>query len=219
MNIIDLSMPIQPHFRWPFRSELAYSYEKGDPYQSTNFTMSAHSFTHLDTPLHFKPGQITVDEIPLDQLTGPMAIMDLSYVAANQAIGAADLEKNADNIEEGDIVVLKTEWDLKRSWESREFWLEAPYLDAEAAGWLSEQKIKAVGFDFPQDYAIREIPGRHPSPREMPAHDLILSKGIYFLEYLCNVHKITVPRATLFALPLKLAGCEGAPVRVIAVVD
>jgi kynurenine formamidase len=53
----------------------------------------------------------------------------------------------------------------------------------------------------------------------MPAHDLILRKGIYQIEYLCNVHQINSKRITLIALPLKLADCEGAPARVIALLD
>ena len=216
MEIIDLSMPIEPHHRWGFSSELASDYKKGDPYQSTLFTMSAHAFTHIDAPLHFEPGAQSIDDVPLNRLVGPAAILDLMPVAPNQVIGASDLEKNAAHLVEGDIVVFKTGWDLKMSWKSREFWTKAPFLDEEAVTWLSRQKIKAVGFDFPQDYAIREIPDRHPPAVEMPSHNLILRKGIYMIEYLCNVHKITADRVVLFALPLKLAGCEGAPARVVA---
>ena len=53
----------------------------------------------------------------------------------------------------------------------------------------------------------------------MPAHNLILRKGIYQIEYLCNLHRIDAKRVTLIALPLKLAGSEGAPARVIALLD
>jgi kynurenine formamidase len=95
--------------------------------------------------------------------------------------------------------------------------LEAPYLNRRAAAWLSEQPIKAVGFDFPQDYVIREIPERHPSAAEMPSHDLILRKGILLIEYLCNLHRIQAKRVELYALPLKVAGAEGACARVVAV--
>ena len=85
--------------------------------------------------------------------------------------------------------------------------------------WLSEQDLHTVGFDFPQDFAIREIPERHPRVEEMPAHNQILRKGIYQIEYLCNLHRIDARKFTLIALPLKLAGSEGAPARVIAVLD
>ncbi len=219
MQIIDLSMPIQSHWRWKFNSEQTLDRKKGAPYQSTTFTMSAHAFTHIDSPLHIEPDRMPIDAVPLNNLTGPAVIIDLSYVQPNQAIKIPDLKKSADEIIPGDIAVLKTAWDLKNSWKDREYWTEAPYLDEEAAAWLAQQNLNAVGFDFPQDYVTREIPGRHPHVQEMPAHDLILRKGIYQIEYLCNVHQINTKRVTLIALPLKLAGCEGAPARVIALLD
>jgi kynurenine formamidase len=219
MHIIDLSMPIQSHWRWKFNSEQTLDREKGAPYQSTTFTMSAHAFTHIDSPLHIEPDRMPIDAVPLNNLTGPAVIIDLSYVQPNQAVKIPDLKKSADEMIPGDIAVLKTAWDLKNNWKNREYWTEAPYLDEEAAAWLSDQDLNAVGFDFPQDYVIREIPGRHPSVQEMPAHDLILRNGIYQIEYLCNVHQINAKRVTLIALPLKLAGCEGAPARVIALLD
>jgi kynurenine formamidase len=219
MQIIDLSMPIQSHWRWKFNSEQTLDRKKGAPYQSTTFTMSAHAFTHIDSPLHIESDRMPIDAVPLNNLTGPAVIIDLAYVQPNQAIKIPDLKKSADEIIPGDIAVLKTAWDLKNSWKDREYWTEAPYLDEEAAAWLAQQNLNAVGFDFPQDYVTREIPGRHPHVQEMPAHDLILRKGIYQIEYLCNVHQINTKRVTLIALPLKLAGCEGAPARVIALLD
>jgi arylformamidase len=219
MKIIDLSMPIQSNQRWPVSCERVLDFKKGDPFQSTTFTMSAHAFTHIDAPLHIAPDRIPIHDVPLEHLAGPAAILDLSHVQPNQAIGLDDLKKDSDDIVQEGIVVLKTAWDLKRSWNSREYWSEAPYLDDEAVAWLSEQHLHVVGFDFPQDYAIREIPERHPRVEEMPAHNLILRKGIYQIEYLCNVHRINAKRVTLIALPLKLVGCEGAPARVIALLD
>ena len=219
MKIIDLSVPIQSNQRWPVSCERVLDFEKGDPFQSTTFTMSAHAFTHVDSPLHIEADRSPIDDVTLDNLVGPAVVIDLSHVQPNQAIRLDDLKKDAGDIILEGIVVLKTAWDLKRSWNSREYWSEAPFLDEEAVAWLSEQQLNAVGFDFPQDYAIREIPERHPRVEEMPAHNLILRKGIYQIEYLCNLHQINAKRFTLIALPLRLAGCEGAPARVIALLD
>ena len=219
MKIIDLSMPILSNERWSVSCERVLDLKKGDPFQSTTFTMSAHAFTHIDAPLHIEADRIPIHEVPLDHLVGSAVILDLSHVQPNQAIGLEDLQKDSDDPIQENIVVLKTAWDLKRSWNSREYWSEAPYLDDDAVTWLSEQHIHVVGFDFPQDYAIREIPERHPRAEEMPAHNLILRKGIYQIEYLCNLHRVNAKRVTLIALPLKLAGSEGAPARVIALLD
>jgi arylformamidase len=75
-----------------------------------------------------------------------------------------------------------------------------------------------VGFDFPQDFSIRDIPERHPPLEELTTHHLILRKGIYLIEYLCNLHQVHADRIQVYALPLKVLGAEGAPARVIAVV-
>jgi len=219
LRVIDLSMVIQPHWRWPIKPELKMDHGRGDPFQVTLVNLSMHAFTHVDTPLHIEPGRITIDQVPADKLVGPAAVIDLTSVGANQAITAAQLKERCPALEAGDMVVLKTGWDLKRDYTSREYWLEAPYVEAEAAAWLAGQPIKAVAFDFPQDQAIREIPKRHPPAEEMPTHGIILRRGIYLIEYLCNVHRIEAGRVTLVAAPLKVLGAEGAPARVIALVD
>ena len=102
---------------------------------------------------------------------------------------------------------------------SREYWSDAPYVGEQAAIWLAEQPIKAVGFDFPQDYVIRDIPQRHPRPEEMPTHHHILRKGIYLIEYLCNLKRIEKRRFILSAAPLKVRSAEGAPTRALAILD
>jgi kynurenine formamidase len=218
MELIDLSMGILPHWRWAIKQDYLQDRRKGDEFQTSVLTISMHAFSHVDTPLHILPEKITIDQVPLEQLTGPAAVLDLSFVGANQGITEEDLRRAGKHIQKGDMVLLKTGWDLKRDWKTREFWTEAPYVEEKAAAWLSEQDIRAVGFDFPQDYNIRLMPGRHPSVKELPTHKIILGKGIYLIEYLINLHSIHVDRVTLFALPLKVVGAEGAPARVVAMI-
>jgi kynurenine formamidase len=192
---------------------------KGDSFQSSVLEIPIHAFTHIDTPLHIRSNGKTIDNVPLDELTGPAAIFDLSSVKANGAIGVSDLEKASCKIIPGDIVLIKTEWDLKRDLRTIKYWSEAPFLKEEAAIWLAKQDIKAVGFDFPQDYYIRETHVREVLANELPTHNFLLRKGVYLIEYLCNLHQISNRRFTLFALPLKIADSEGAPARVVAVID
>jgi len=219
MKLIDLSLTIEPHWRWAIEQKQTLSHSAGDPYQATVISLPVHAFTHVDTPLHITPGKIAIDEVPLENLAGPAAVLDLTYVKANQEIDRSDLQKVGGHIQKGDIILLKTAWDQKRKPMSRQYWTEAPYVGEEAAIWLAEQPIKAVGFDFPQDYVIREIPQRHPRPEEMPTHHHILGKGIYLIEYLCNLHQIKKERITFFAVPLKVRNAEGAPIRALAMLD
>ena len=55
--------------------------------------------------------------------------------------------ERAGHVQPGDIVLLKTCWDLARDCTTREYWSEAPYLNREAAAWLADLPVKAVGFD------------------------------------------------------------------------
>ena len=171
----------------------------------------------LECPDHIESGRESIDTIDLDRLCGPAAIIDLTPVSANQEIGYEFFRERAQHVREGDLVILKTCWDTIRDYTTESYWHEAPYINAEAAQWLSEQPIKAVGFDFPQDHVIREIPGRHPAPEEMPTHDLILRKGILLIEYLCNLSQVKSERVEVYALPLKVGGAEGGCARVIAI--
>jgi arylformamidase len=217
VKIVDLSMTISPMWRWPNKLEVVKDFTMGDPYKVTAMKLSMHSFTHIDTPLHIEPNRLTIDQVELDCLCGSALIADLGPVTANKEIGSQHLQDSCQDLEPGDILILKTRWDEKRDYTSQNFWLDAPYINRCGAEWLAEQKIKAVGFDFPQDKVIREIPLRHPPVAEMPTHDLILRSGIYLIEYLCNLGQLGGARVQLFALPLKIQGAEGACARVVAV--
>ncbi|MBT8362644.1 MAG: cyclase family protein [Deltaproteobacteria bacterium] len=219
MGLIDLSMTIRPMWRWPIEKELLKDIASGDPYQVTATKMGMHAFTHIDTPLHIELGRESIETVDLERLCGSTAVIDLTPVSANQEIGADLLIKRGIHVLPGDIVLLKTCWDLSRDYTTKEYWLDAPHLNRDAAQWLSELSLKAVGFDFPQDYVIREIPDRHPSAEEMPTHDLLLRKGILLIEYLCNLDQIKTNRVDLYALPLKISGTDGACARVVAVED
>lgn len=215
MKIIDLTMTIQTHWRWPVKLEFLQSHERGSEIQASAMKLTMHTFTHVDTPLHVSPDRITMEKVPLDQLCGPGAILDLK-VGPNQPITEEDVTKAGSHLKTGDIALLKTGWDLQRDYRTREFWTEAPYVEEKAARWLAGRELKAVGFDFPQDYCIRDIPTRHPPVEELTTHHIILRRGIYLVEYLCNLHEISSNRVEVYALPLKIAGAEGAPARVIA---
>ncbi len=217
MKLIDLSMLISPTWRWPVELHMNKDINCGDPYQVSNFSASLHAFTHVDTPLHIELDRESIDQVSLNRLCGPAAVIDLTPVSANQEIGCEYFKKRSQHIKAGDIVLVKTCWDTICDYTTRAYWLNAPYISLETAQWLADQPIKAVGFDFPQDYAVRDIPGRHPSASEMPTHDLILRKGILLIEYLCNLAQLESERVTLYALPLKVGGGEGACARVVAV--
>jgi arylformamidase len=216
MRLIDLSLPVKPHFRWPTEVYQIENYEHG--FRTTGARIRAHSFTHVDSPLHLVPGTATINEVPLEQFMGPAAVVDLTGKGDDEPITPADLDRAGGHVLPGDIVFLRTDLGRRYSWETAEFWERSPYLTREAAEWFLPRKPKVVGYDFPQDYVIREhFRGEAPDPAKFVVHQTFLLNNILNVEYLTNLHEIRQSRFQAFILPLKLETAEGAPARVVAV--
>ena len=220
MELIDLSFPIKDHWRCGYKQTLKNTLENGDDFRSSVMTLPAHAFTHVDTLLHCKPGGApALDELPVDTYSGSASIIDLSFVDAGHKITATDLEEHAKDIKAGDIILLKTCWDKKRDVQSKEYWSDAPFVSEEAANWLLAKSPKAVGFDFPQDEILRQA-ATYKGCLPMSAsttHYALLLKGVFLIEYLAGLDQIKQDRITFMALPLKLVGVEGCPVRAVAI--
>ncbi len=215
-RIVDLSYPIEDHFRWKVERGLTASFEQGARFEVTRIGLAVHGFTHVDAPRHISPDGATTSELRLESLVGQATVIDLTEVEPNTAIGPAELA-GADP-RPGDIVLLSTGWDQRRSLSSRAFWTDAPYLTREACELLLERKPAAVGFDFPQDEPIRDLLSGDAAPIErFVSHDVLLRRGVPLIEYLRNLAAIEQPRPQLCALPIKLPDADGAPARVIAI--
>lgn len=221
-RIIDLSTPIvEGHFRWPVERCLKKSHEAGDGVQATWAGWIVHGFTHMDAPRHFDPNGFTTDHITPDMVVGDAAVVDVSRVGADSPITEEVVNRAGQHIKEGDIVLLRTGWDKVESINTPEFWTRAPYMTRDASEWLLEKKIKAVAFDFPQDYCIRYLVTgeRKPALEENTTHVTLLWNGVLMFEYLCNMTEIRRPRTFFVGLPLKFPDSDGAPVRAIAIED
>ena len=220
MRIIDLTMPIREHFRWNIAREQRGDLAAGDQYQTTHISMPVHAFTHMDAQSHILAGGPTTDDIPLERVVGGCAVVDLSGLAPNTEITVERMTGAAAHVRQNDIVVLKTCWEQAHSPMTPEFWTEAPYMTREASQWLLEKGIRAIGFDFPQDYTIRLLLKGETRPfEEHVTHDILLRNGVTHIEYLTNTVGLTGERTFLCALPLKLPAADGAPARVIAIED
>jgi arylformamidase len=216
-QIIDLSMAIEDHFRWPVQRRLTRAHDQGDLFQVTWLGWPVHGFTHMDTPRHFFADGRTTSDVPLEATVGEAAVVDLTPLAPNQAITAERMAERGAHVRPGDIVVMRSCWEQQRSHGTPEFWTEAPYMSREAATWLLERAPRAVAFDFPQDYTIRLLLQGEVRPlEEHVTHDVLLRNGVILIEYLANTAALTASRTFLCCLPLKVLDADGAPARVIA---
>lgn len=218
-RVIDLSTPIVTgHFRWPVERRL-HKNHPADGVQATWAGWIVHGFTHMDSPRHFVADGFTTDAIDLERVTGEAAVVDVSEVGAEAPVTEEVIAKAGAHVREGDIVLLRTGWDRQRSIATPEFWADAPWVTREAAEWLRARRIKAIGYDFPQDYCIRNFLTGKPrgSVEDHVTHDVLLRNGVIMFEYLCNLTAIPGERTFFMGLPLKLPDSDGAPARVVAV--
>lgn len=201
--------------------------EKGYYYASNNYSGNEHGGTHLDAPIHFAQGRWTVDQIPLDRLIGPAIVVDVSAASAANAdyqIAVADFtawETKNGAIEPDTIVLLRT--DFSKRWPDARAYLGTdekgdaavaklhfPGLHPDAAKWLIEKQVKAVGLDTASiDYGQSTL---------FETHRALYDKNIPAFENLMGLDALPPRGATVFALPIKIKGGSGGPLRAIAVV-
>ncbi|MDH3452029.1 MAG: cyclase family protein [Gammaproteobacteria bacterium] len=218
-TIIDLTTPIDAaHFRWKVDRELVRSHAAGDLFEVTRLGWVVHGFTHLDSPRHFAADGFTTDDIALETVMGEAAVVDISRIAPNAPVTETLISEAGAHIREDDIVLMRSGWDTVESINTPEFWTNAPYMTEAASRWLLNRKIKAVAFDFPQDYCIRHLVtgDRQPVLEDNTTHVTLLLNGVIMFEYLCNMLALTQERVHFIGLPLKVPHCDGAPVRAIA---
>ena len=208
-------------------TELAYGPTPGGWfYSSYAFATAEHGGTHLDAPIHFAEGGLTADQIPLSGLIGPAAVVDVAARAEpDYLVTVADLEAweaAHGTIPEGGIVLLRTGWGDR--WGDRTAYLgtdrtgpEAvpelhfPGLDPAAARWLVENRsVAAVGIDTPSiDYG---------QSTDFQAHVALYSADIAGFENVANLDALPGSGAFVVALPMKIAGGSGGPLRIVAFV-
>lgn len=203
--------------------------EKGYWYEANRFATAEHGGTHLDAPVHFWKGGAAAAEIPLERLVGPGVVVDVRDRVAddrNHAVTVADLERfEAANgeIPRGGIVLLRT--GIGAGWPDRKAVLgtaktgpEAiaelsfPGLDAGAAAWLAEERaIGAIGIDTPSiDPGIST---------HFESHVRLFEAGIPAFENVAALDELPPVGFTVVALPMKIRGGSGGPLRIIAVLE
>ena len=218
-----LYWPTTPGFR--LTSDARGVTRAGYWYASNSFCASEHGGTHLDAPFHFAEHGWTTDQIPMHALVAPVRVIDLRWSCErdpDHAVTVAEIqvfEKEHGPIPEGAVVVLRTGWG--KFWPVRKAYLgddvpgdasrlRFPGFSAEAAHYLSdERKVAGVGLD-----TASIDPG---ISREFPAHQVFAAANIYGLENLANLDRVPPTGATLVALPMKVGGGTGGPVRVLAI--
>jgi kynurenine formamidase len=179
------------------------------PLNVSHLDTIVHIGTHVDAPNHFFEDGPGMDEVPLDRLIGAGAVIGL-YLPAFAEITASDLESAVPSILEGDILAIHTGWET--SWGT-ERWSRHPSLSQEAADWLVEMKIRLVALDTATpDLAF----DRRGPDFDFPIHQTLLRYGVLIAEQVAHLETLAGSRVEFMFCPVPIAGCDGAPARVLA---
>jgi arylformamidase len=178
----------------------------GDVANLSVITMSTHTGTHVDPPIHFVDGGATIDRVSLDTLIGDAFVAD---VRGLQTIGPAELEAAGLPVDVPRVLFL-TDWSAHWAEGSPAFPDSVTCISQDGARWLIDRGFRLVGTDF-----ISVEDGDDPT---FPVHRALLGAGTVIVEGL-DLRDVPAGRYTLWCLPLKIRDGDGGPARVVLVAD
>lgn len=219
MNVVDLTLPITPHWRYGMEQTYPHTFAGGSRTHHTRFTLQSHWYTHIDAPLHYVPGGDSIDKYPLDMFIGTATVLDISDAANDEPIDAERLRRALGDRAPRSILLVKSCRARKVDWSGTDFWDTSPYITRDGAVWLRETGARVIGFDFPQDHDIRLIRTKGEASIDMTTHDELLAKGVIMIEYLTNMWAFDADEVKFIGLPLNLRNADGAPIRAVAVIE
>jgi kynurenine formamidase len=231
-TVIDLSHPFdEKTLYWPTSpssfelKKLSYGQTPGGWFYAANTLCTPeHGGTHLDAPIHFSKDGKTIDQIPVRQLIAPAVVIDVSAKTATDPdyrLTREDVrawEKQHGNVPAGAIVVLRTGW--AKRWPDRKQYLgddtpgdasklHFPSYGKDSAEYLvNERHVGALGLDTASiDYG---------ASKNFVVHRIASAAGVPGLENLANLDQLPAVGAWIIALPMKIAGGSGGPLRAVA---
>jgi kynurenine formamidase len=199
--------------------------EGGYFYSSYDLAVSEHAGTHVDAPIHFSAGGATIDNVPLDDLIGPAAVIDVTQQAEADRDYLASVDDLASHealygrVPSDAVVLIRTGWsthwpDVKaymgddRPGQTDD--LHFPGIAPELAEALAEREVKAVGIDTASiDYG--------PTV-DFRSHRIFGAAGITGLENLTGLDALPERGAWIVAMPMKIGAGSGGPARIAALV-
>jgi len=233
-DVVDLTYAFDEHtLYWPnnptgfvLKREAYGPTTGGYFYSSNSFCTPEHGGTHLDAPIHFSQNGRTIDQIPPQQLMAPAVVIDVS----GRTAGNPDYRLTVDDIKaweakygtipSGAIAILRTGWGSRYPNRKAYFGddtpgatnnLHFPSFGAESAKFLvNERHVGAIGLDTPSiDYG---------QSTDFIVHQIAMGAQVPGLENLANVDKLPARGAFVIALPMKIGGGSGGPLRAVALV-
>ncbi|MGD9853148.1 MAG: cyclase family protein [Nitrospirales bacterium] len=232
-QVVDMTYPFDEQtIYWPHNKPFQWEKSSWGPnengywYASANFSASEHGGTHLDAPIHFAQDGLSVDQIPLSDLMGEAIVLDIRDKVTSkpdytlQLTDIVDWESQHGRIPPKSIVLLLTGWG--RYWPHPEQYLGSPtpsdpdslhfpsFSKVSVEFLVREREIAGIGVD-----TASIDPGQS---RDFPVHQILAGSHGFALENVANLEQLPLRGAWLIALPMKIKGGTGAPVRILGMI-
>lgn len=209
-KIVDLShaltaeTPVYPGDPVP-KFSVATTIEN-EGYNLFNVILGSQTGSHVDAPYHFSNQGATIDKMDLRCFMGRGLIIGVTQKNRKEEITLEEVVRFEKQIEKADIVLFKTNWYKKAGTE--EFY-DHPFLSTEAGEYLLSKGIKTAGIDA--------INLDNTGGTQFPIHEMFAKAGGIIAENLANLDSVDFDSPFILFLPLKLVGCDGSPVRAVAI--
>lgn len=206
--IYDLSVPIRDGGlvypgNPPIHISLQQSIANGASANVSNIEFGSHTGTHVDAQRHFFNDGMSVDQIPLETLIGPATVVHCSDTA--MSVTCAELE--AQDLGGVERLLLRTR-NSGYLTQDPSFHPDFTYVAPDAAEYLVQLGVKLIGVDY---LSIEQFHSpHHLTHRTLLGADVVIVEGL-------NLAAVPAGRYSLYCLPLKLVGCDGAPARAVLV--
>lgn len=201
--IIDISPPITPSLRvfpgdTPMSREVLLSLEAGANITLSTLRSTVHLGSHADGPNHYVQGGASIDEVPLERYVGPCQVV-AATMEPDRRVGVDDIDVDA--ISERRVLIRTDSYPDPTVWTESFAGLEPELVRA-----LAARDVMTIGVDTPSVDSA--------ASKDLPAHGAFAETGLVILEGLM-LGQVAPGRYELIALPLKLVGFDGSPVRAI----
>lgn len=206
-RIIDLSLPVDAELQ--NASVIPLKTIAADGWNATTLNLYSHCGTHMDAPRHFLHDGATLDQQDLSVCCGPARVVNLVPVKASQLITLEHFRKAVGSVCAGDRLLLRTDWHKQFG---TPFYRDAlPRISIEVAQWLVDQNVALIGVEPPSVADVNNI-------RELTeVHQTLFRGSVLIIEGLTNLDQLSQPIVEFIALPLKITGGDGCPVRAVAI--
>ena len=180
-----------------------------DGWNATTLSLYSHCGTHMDAPCHYIDDAATLDQQDLSACCGPARVIDLTPTEPKMLITIDHVTKALGQVFPGERLLFRTDW--YQRFGTPEYRNELPRISIELARWLVEKKVALIGIE---QLSVADV---NNLPEVTDVHQTLFRGGVVIVEALANLDQLTQAEVEFIALPLKIIGGDGCPVRAIAI--